>query len=97
MTGSTKKLLVLLLILAVGGAYNYQRNVKKEEQQLRPYRGYSDSDLQALLEAYRTDADQLAKRYGAVRKVRSTVRPVSRFLILVRTKAPPLPGLTCWK
>ena len=74
MTGSTKKLLVLLLILAVGGAYNYQRNVKQEELQLRPYRGYSDSDLQALLEAYRTDADQLAKRYGAVRKVRSTVR-----------------------
>src|SRR5665647_3357737 len=28
--------------------------------------------------------------------VRSTTFPVSTFLSLVRTKAPPLPGLTCW-
>src|SRR5690348_14184687 len=29
-------------------------------------------------------------------KVRSTTLPDSTFLSLVRTKAPPLPGLTCW-
>ena len=29
-------------------------------------------------------------------KVRSTVLPVTTFLTLVRTKAPPLPGFTCW-
>ena len=28
--------------------------------------------------------------------VRSTVLPVTTFLSLVRTNAPPLPGLTCW-
>src|SRR4051812_37860626 len=28
--------------------------------------------------------------------VRSTTLPESTFLSLVRTKAPPLPGLTCW-
>src|SRR3954447_22745387 len=28
--------------------------------------------------------------------VRSTTCPVRTFLSLVRTKAPPLPGLTCW-
>src|SRR3954469_18770830 len=28
--------------------------------------------------------------------VRSTTLPDSRFLSLVRTKAPPLPGFTCW-
>src|ERR1044071_6928557 len=28
--------------------------------------------------------------------VRSTTLPDSTFLSLVRTKAPPLPGLTCW-
>src|SRR6476646_6616917 len=28
--------------------------------------------------------------------VRSTTWPVNTFLSLVRTKAPPLPGLTCW-
>src|SRR6202142_2450731 len=30
-------------------------------------------------------------------KVRSTTLPDSTFFSLVRTKAPPLPGLTCWK
>src|SRR5690349_4044350 len=30
-------------------------------------------------------------------KVRSTTLPDRMFLSLVRTKAPPLPGLTCWK
>src|SRR5499427_11095882 len=30
-------------------------------------------------------------------KVRSTTLPDSTFLSLVRTNAPPLPGLTCWK
>src|SRR4051794_8998532 len=29
-------------------------------------------------------------------KVRSTTWPVRTFFSLVRTKAPPLPGLTCW-
>src|SRR5215211_4157335 len=33
---------------------------------------------------------------SAARKVRSSTRPVRTFLSLVRTKAPPLPGLTCW-
>src|SRR5580693_2953080 len=30
-------------------------------------------------------------------KVRSTTLPDITFFSLVRTKAPPLPGLTCWK
>src|SRR5215471_5348549 len=30
-------------------------------------------------------------------KVRSTTLPDRTFLSLVRTNAPPLPGLTCWK
>src|SRR4029450_4570355 len=33
---------------------------------------------------------------SSARKVLSSVRPVRTFLSLVRTKAPPLPGLTCW-
>src|ERR687895_2013769 len=33
---------------------------------------------------------------SSARKVLSRVRPVRTFLSLVRTKAPPLPGLTCW-
>src|SRR4029077_6211319 len=34
--------------------------------------------------------------FSPARNVRSTTAPVSRFLTLVRTNAPPLPGFTCW-
>src|ERR687887_2719004 len=33
---------------------------------------------------------------SSARKVLSSTRPVRTFLSRVRTKAPPLPGLTCW-
>src|SRR6266540_6092856 len=33
---------------------------------------------------------------SSARKVLSRTRPVLTFFSLVRTKAPPLPGLTCW-
>src|SRR6266702_6080224 len=33
---------------------------------------------------------------SAARKVLSSTRPVRTFFSLVRTKAPPLPGFTCW-
>src|SRR6266545_16392 len=33
---------------------------------------------------------------SSARKVLSSTRPVRTFFSLVRTKAPPLPGLTCW-
>src|SRR5919109_5144191 len=34
--------------------------------------------------------------FSPARNVRSTTAPLARFLSLVRTNAPPLPGLTCW-
>ena len=34
--------------------------------------------------------------FSPARKVSSTTAPVSRFFSFVRTKAPPLPGFTCW-
>jgi len=34
--------------------------------------------------------------FSPARNVRSTTAPESMFLTLVRTNAPPLPGLTCW-
>src|SRR5919197_5881478 len=34
--------------------------------------------------------------FSPARKVRSTTAPVSRLRSFVRTKAPPLPGFTCW-
>src|SRR6266511_3668127 len=35
-------------------------------------------------------------KFSPARNVLSTTAPVSTFFILVRTNAPPLPGLTCW-
>src|SRR4028118_1566915 len=35
--------------------------------------------------------------FSPARNVRSIWAPVREFLSVVRTKAPPLPGLTCWK
>ena len=35
--------------------------------------------------------------FSPARNVLSTTAPLVMFFSLVRTKAPPLPGLTCWK
>src|SRR5246127_21639 len=35
--------------------------------------------------------------FSSARYVRSITAPLRTFFSLVRTKAPPLPGLTCWK
>src|SRR6478736_1658671 len=34
--------------------------------------------------------------FSSARNVRSSTAPVRKFLSLVRTNAPPLPGFTCW-
>src|SRR3970282_2257036 len=34
--------------------------------------------------------------FSPARNVRSTTAPLSRLFSFVRTKAPPLPGFTCW-
>src|ERR671911_533662 len=39
----------------------------------------------------------MRSNFSPARKVRSTTEPLARFFSFVRTNAPPLPGLTCWK
>jgi hypothetical protein len=65
-------LLFLLAILAAGGAWNYQRNLKAEEAQPRPYRSYSDENLEALRAAYQDEVDKHTARYrnASERKVK---------------------------
>ena len=63
-SGSRVMLLFLLLALAGGlGAWNYQRNVAAERAELRPFRSYSDADLESLTEAYRAEVVTYTKRY----------------------------------
>ncbi len=63
-SGSRAKLLFALLALAGGlGARNNQRNVETESAELRPFRSYSDADLESLTEAYRAEIETYTKRY----------------------------------
>jgi hypothetical protein len=56
-------LLVLLAILGGAGSWNYKRNLAAEEAQPRPYKSYSDEQLDQLLTAYRGQIDELSSRY----------------------------------
>ncbi len=57
--------LVALLLVASGGGYNYWQNYQREEAEPRPYRGYSDADLESLREAYGLERDAADRRFAA--------------------------------
>jgi len=66
--GITILILVLLVILGAAGEYNYQRNLAAEESKApRTYRGYSDAEIAALIEAYQQEVEALEARYGAAK------------------------------
>ena len=69
-------LLLLLGLLAGYGAWNYQRNLEAEAQQVRPYRTYSDEQLEQLAAAYGEQAGALSARYEARAKRRTGSREV---------------------
>ena len=56
------KLIFLLVVLVGGGTWNYQRNTELEDAKPRPYRAYSDADLEQLRVAYVGQAGALAGR-----------------------------------
>ncbi len=62
--------LVLLGLLAGGGAWNYQRNVALEQAQVRPYRTLSDADLATLLSATEAEASALDAAYERAKAAR---------------------------
>jgi len=63
--GVTILILALLVILGAAGEYNYQRNkVAEESAAPRSYRGYSDAQIAALIEAYEQEVEALEARYG---------------------------------
>jgi len=55
--------LFLLVILCAAGGWNYLRNTVIEEAAPRPYRNYSDEELQQLIAAYRDEVDAQMERY----------------------------------
>ena len=58
---------------------------------------YNRSLSGQLMQQVQGAGQALSFTFSPERNVLSTDLPLSRFLILVRTKAPPLPGFTCWK
>lgn len=57
---------LLLLVVLVGGvAFNYHRSLEAEAQENRPYRGYSDEELSALLGAYEGRQETQTTAYEA--------------------------------
>ena len=57
--------LVLLAAVAAGGAWNYQRNLAKEEAKKGPFATYSDQQLAALADGYSKEIDKLKGRYAS--------------------------------
>jgi hypothetical protein len=60
--GALIPLLALLIVLGGAGAWNYHRNLERESQQDRPFRGYAEADLEKLLGAYQDEVTRLTRR-----------------------------------
>jgi hypothetical protein len=59
-----QKLLILLLALLCGaGAWNYRRNLEAEAKVPRPYRSYTEAQLDQLITASRASLEGLVARY----------------------------------
>jgi hypothetical protein len=62
----------LLVILCTAGGWNYHRNTLIDDAVPRPYRGYSDAELDQLVSAYQDEVEIQMERYrnsGAAKKV----------------------------
>ncbi len=55
--------LILLAILCAAGGWNYHRNAVIEDAVPRPYRGYSDEELNQLASAYQVEVEIQMERY----------------------------------
>ena len=77
--GSHRFVQLLLLLAIVGGAggWNYHQNLEAEKREYRPYRGYSEADLETLREAYAGHTDVTNERYQAALSKRAEARSVS--------------------
>ena len=54
---------ILLVILCAAGGWNYHRNTLIDDAVPRPYRGYSDEELNQLVSAYQGEVEVQMARY----------------------------------
>ncbi len=64
----------LLVLLSGMGGWNYIQNTRIEAAELRPYRGYSDADLEELIVAYEGQAEGRNQRYEAASAGKVAIR-----------------------
>lgn len=78
--GNSLPQLLLLLVVLVGGiGLNYYLNMQAESKEPRPYRGYSDEELSALLGAYEQRKEGQEARYEARTGQRAQARGKAYF------------------
>jgi len=65
-------LVALLLLIVVGGGYNYHRNMQAEQQDQgpRPFKGYSTADLTSLRDAYDQEVQAYQRKYDSQQRQR---------------------------
>jgi len=59
-------LVLLLVVLVAVGGFNFIRNTRTENAEVRLYRGYSDAELEELLSVYQGEIDQRTQAYRKV-------------------------------
>ena len=64
-SGKGGPLLILLLILCGAMGWNYKRNADIEALELRPYRSYSDTELEQLKSAQQSETERRGEIYRA--------------------------------
>jgi hypothetical protein len=72
MAKTLMSLLVLFLIVGGAGAWNYDRNLKKESQAPRPWKTYETADLEAMATAYEREIKRVEKGWEEARHQRAT-------------------------
>jgi len=65
-------LAVLLAILAGAGTWNYRRALEAEAATPRPYRGYTNADLETLAGAYESELETLRRGAAGAPSARAT-------------------------
>lgn len=71
--GGKRMVFGILCCLAVGaGSWNYVRNTAAEAEVFRPYKAYSRTDLEALMNAYDAEIGAFEQRYAAASHNRAT-------------------------
>lgn len=66
------QVLIVLVVLAAAGAWNYHRNWQAEAQNAppRPFETYATGDLEALRDAYTNEVESFQARYDAKESTR---------------------------